>query len=106
MNPDDRRVPIQPSMGHSVGRQEGNTLFIETTDIDWRYVDDLGTPQSEDVAINEQFTLSEDGIRLAWEARISDPVNFTEPVVMEGEWVWIQGQEIIPFNCALPESTE
>ena len=38
MNPDDRRAPIQPIMGYSVGRQEGNTLFIETTDIDWRYV--------------------------------------------------------------------
>ena len=106
MNPEDKRAPIQPRMGFSVGRQEGNTLFIETTDIGWRYVDDLGTPQSEDAVINEEFTLNEDGTRLAWEARISDPVNFTEPVVMEGEWVWVQGQEIIPFNCALPENTE
>jgi hypothetical protein len=106
MNPDDRRAPIQPRMGYSVGRQEGNTLFIETTNMDWRYVDDLGTPQSEDVVINEQFTLSEDGTRLAWEARISDPVNFTEPVVMEGEWVWVQGGEMIPYDCGLPETTE
>ena len=52
------------------------------------------------------FTLSEDGTRLAWEARIADPVNFTEPVVMEGEWVWVQGGEMIPYDCALPENTE
>lgn len=106
MNPDDKRAPIQPRMGYSVGRQEGNTLFVETTDMDWRYVDDQGTPQSEDAVINEQFTLSEDGTRLAWEARVSDPVNFTEPVVMEGEWVWVQGREMIPYDCALPENTE
>ena len=97
--------PAQPRMGRSVGRWDGRTLVVETRDIDWRYVDDLGTPQSEDVVINERFTLSPDGTDLAWEARISDPVNFTEPVVMEGVWTWVPGHEIKPFNCALPEGT-
>ena len=95
-------VPVQPRMGRSVGRWEGRTLVIETTDIDWRYVDDLGTPQSEDVVIEERFTLSEDGTDLFWNARIVDPVNFTEPVVMEASWTWVPGNEIKPFNCALP----
>lgn len=96
------REPEQPRMGYSVGRQEGNTLIVETTDIAWRYVDDLGTPMSEDAVILERFTLSEDGTRLGWEAQITDPVNFTEPVVMNGEWIWLAGHEIKPFNCALP----
>lgn len=95
--------PAQPRMGRSVARWEGRTLAVETTDIDWRYVDDLGTPQSEDVVINERFTLSPDGTDLAWEARITDPVNFTEPVVMEGVWTWVPGHEIKPFDCALPD---
>ena len=95
--------PVQPRMGRSVGRWEGRTLVVETTDMDWRYVDDLGTPQSEDAVIEERFTLSEDGVRLDWIARITDPVNFTEPVVMEGAWTWVPGHEIKPFNCALPE---
>ena len=95
--------PVQPRMGRSVGRWEGRTLVVETTDMDWRYVDDLGTPQSEDAVIEERFTLSEDGLRLDWIARITDPVNFTEPVVMEGAWTWVPGHEIKPFNCALPE---
>ncbi len=98
--------PAQPRMGHSVGRWEGSTLIVETTDIGWRYIDDLGTPQSEDAVIDEHFTLSEDGTSLAWEARITDPVNFTEPVVMEGVWVWVPGHEIKPFNCALPEPSQ
>ena len=95
--------PVQPRMGRSVGRWEGRTLVVETTDMEWRYVDDLGTPQSEDAVIEERFTLSEDGVRLDWIARITDPVNFTEPVVMEGAWTWVPGHEIKPFNCALPE---
>ena len=95
--------PVQPRMGRSVGRWEGRTLVVATTDMDWRYVDDLGTPQSEDAVIEERFTLSEDGVRLDWTARITDPVNFTEPVVMEGAWTWVPGHEIKPFNCALPE---
>jgi hypothetical protein len=104
MNDASSGTPAQPRMGFSVGRWEGNTLIVETTDIGWRYVDDLGTPQSENAVIAERFTLSPDGTELDWEARISDPLNFTEPVVMEGVWVWIPGQEIKPFNCALPEN--
>ena len=90
-------------MGYSVGRQEGNTLIVETTNIGGRYVDDLGTPMSEDAVILEQFTLTEDGTRLEWEAQITDPINFTEPVVMNAEWIWLPGKEIKPFDCALPE---
>ena len=92
----------QLRMGYSEGRWDGDTLVVETTDIGWRYVDDLGTPQSEDAVMTERFSLSSDGIRLAWEARITDPVNFTEQVVMEGAWVWLPGHEIKPFNCLLP----
>ena len=94
--------PAQAYMGRSVGRWEDGVLVVETTDIDWRFADDLGTPQSEDVVINERFSLSEDGTDLFWVARITDPVNFTEPVVMEASWTWVPGNEIKPFNCALP----
>ena len=94
--------PAQAYMGRSVGRWEDGVLVVETTDIDWRFVDDLGTPQSESVVINERFSLSEDGTDLFWVARITDPVNFTEPVVMEASWTWVPGNEIKPFNCALP----
>ena len=95
--------PAQPRMGRSIGRWEGGTLVVQTTDIGWRYVDDLGTPQSEDVVIDERFTLSDDGTELTWEAEITDPANFTEPVAQRIVWTWVPGHEIKPFNCALPE---
>lgn len=97
-------APIQPYMGVSVGRFEGKTLFVETTDIAWRYVDNIGTPQSEDVVIVETFRLNDDGTRLSWEARITDSVNFTEPVVMAAEWIWLPDQELKPFDAdCVPE---
>ena len=106
MNGAEAREPVQPRMGHSVGRWDGKTLVVETTDIDWRYIDDLGTPQSEDVVIIERFTLSPDGTNLTWDARIVDPVHFTESVVQEGVWVWVPGHEIKPFNCSVSEYTK
>lgn len=107
MNNAGSREQTQPRMGYSVGRWDGkHTLVVETTDIGWHYVDDLGTPQSEDSVIVERFTLSPDGTSLAWEARITDPVNFTEPVVMKGLWVWVPGHEIKPFNCSLSGQTK
>jgi len=101
---DDGAWRSHARMGHSVGRWDGNTLVVQTTDIGWRFIDDLGTPQSEDSVIDERFTVSPDGTRLSWEARITDPMNFTEPVVMEGLWTYVPGNEIKPFNCTLPES--
>ena len=96
--------PAQAYMGRSVGRWEDDALVIRTTDIDWRFIDDLGTPMSEDVVIDERFWLNDDGTDLFWEARITDPLNFTEPVVMEASWTWVPGNEIRPFNCALPDA--
>ncbi|HSG66966.1 MAG TPA: DUF6152 family protein [Gammaproteobacteria bacterium] len=96
--------PAQPRMGRSTGRWEGRTLVVETRDTDWRYIDDLGTPQSEDAVIVERFTLSADGTELDWEMRITDPVNFTEPVVIEGDWIWIPGHALKPFDCTLVEA--
>ena len=94
--------PSQPRMGRSVGRWEDRTLIVETRDMaDWRYIDDVGSPQSEDALIDERFTLSEDGTDLSWSARITDPVNYSEPVIMEHAWTWLPGHEIKPYNCEL-----
>jgi hypothetical protein len=88
-------------MGYSTGRWEGNTLIVETSDIDYPYFDDLGTPQSAAIHVVESYTLSPEERGLFWEARITDPANFTGSVAMRIAWQWIPGHEIKPFDCAL-----
>lgn len=86
-------------MGHSVGRWEGGTLVVETTNIDYEYFDDRGTPQSEQMHVLEHYTVSADGNRLDWDATITDPGVFTEPIVFNGYMEWFRGEEIKPYNC-------
>ena len=88
-------------LGYSVGRWEGRSLVIETSRIDWPYVDDKGAPQSEDVAIVERFTLSENDTRIDHELIVTDPQYLAEPVIWDAYWVWKPGVEIRPFECTL-----
>jgi hypothetical protein len=88
-------------LGYSVGRWEGNVLVVETSRINWPYLDAIGTPQSEAVESVERFTLSEDQSRLDFHITITDPAMFTEPGVYEKYWLAL-GEELLPYNC-LPE---
>ena len=40
-----------PHLGLSVGRLEENTLIVETTDIDFPWLDGVGTPMSPEAVI-------------------------------------------------------
>ena len=92
-------------LGYSVGRWEGNTLVVNTNRIDYPYLDDRGTPQSEAVEIVERFTLGEDETRLDWSATVFDPETFTEPIAMpELHWEWVPGEQLRTFNCTVPDN--
>lgn len=93
--------PPSPT-GYSVGLWEGDTLVVTTTGIGERYFDDIGTPQSEDVHVVETFALNETRDRLAYRAVITDSATFVEPATISGAWYWNPGEEIKPFECALP----
>jgi len=73
-------------MGDSVAHWEGETLIVETTNYNDRGMIAnsgaggrlKGVPVSESLHVVERFTrISENTI--IWEARITDPVNFTQP---------------------------
>jgi hypothetical protein len=88
--------------GYSVGRWEGDTLVVETTNIDWMYFDDRGTPLSDAVQVVERFTLmGEDSLH--WRATTTDPETFTEPVVQEQTFTWVPGERIRPYECTTRE---
>ena len=91
-------------MGFSTGRWDGDTLIVTTVDVDYPFFDDVGTPQSLQAEIVERFTLSDDNTRLDWELTFTDPVNFTESVTLEGNWTWVPGEQIKPYQCALQSS--
>ena len=80
----DSRIKLW--MGDSVAHWEGETLIVETTNYNDRGMIAnsgaggrlKGVPVSESLHVVERFTrISEDTI--IWEARITDPVNFTAP---------------------------
>ena len=99
----DASATDQPAshMGFSVGHWEGNTLIVTTTDVDYPFFDDVGTPQSPEAEIVERYSLSDDESRLDWQATITDPANFTEPVTLNGYWAWVPGEQIKPYECTL-----
>ena len=97
----DAAVPEdQPAsrLGYSVGHWEGNTLVIETTRINWPYLDFNGTPQSEDIRVNERFTLSDDQSRLDFHMTITDPAFLTEPATFDRYWASVPGVQVC--RCA------
>jgi len=86
-------------LGHSVGHWEGRILVVETDRISWRYFNQAGVLQSEAIELVERFTPSEDGARLDYELTVMDPALFTEPAVLTRSWVWVPGDQVLPFDC-------
>ena len=68
-------------MGYSVGRWEGNTLVVETTNIAAPAFDADGSLQSDSMVVTERYKVSEDQSRLDYELVMTDPVAFKVPAV-------------------------
>jgi hypothetical protein len=85
--------------GVAVGRWEGQTLVVETTEIDFPWFDQAGIPQSDDLELVERFTVSEDNLYLHYSVTATDPISFTEPVVLEKSWLSVPGEEVQYYEC-------
>ncbi|NNC65169.1 MAG: hypothetical protein HKN84_10320 [Gammaproteobacteria bacterium] len=86
-------------LGHSMGRWEGSSLVISTTDVNWPWFDQSGVPQSREVQFAERFTPSPDGRVLNYSITVTDPATFTEAVTLERYWIWVPGEQIRPYDC-------
>jgi hypothetical protein len=73
--------------GHSVGRWEGDTLVVETTNFK-EHAMGLSTslPSSTQKRLTERFRLSPDGKNLIYSGVIEDPVYLAKPVEWSGQW--------------------
>ena len=99
MTPTAAKGPSRP-LGHSVGRWEGETLAVTTTDIDFPWFDQTGIPQSDALTLQEQFSVSDDNRFLDYQVTVTDPATFTAPVVLTRRWVWVPDVEIRSFECS------
>ena len=95
-------VPLSP-LGYSVGHWEGETLVVDTSRINWPYFDRSGAPQTENVAINERFTVVENGNRLNHVMTVDEPATLVEPFVLDAYYVWKPGEAVNPYECTLEE---
>jgi hypothetical protein len=96
---DPASQPASP-LGYSVGRWEDNTLVVETNRINWPWFDSEGIPQSEDVHVEERFTLSEDQARIDYLLTVTDPTTFTKPATSQRHWLAL-GEQVEPYDCAV-----
>jgi Family of unknown function (DUF6152) len=85
-------------VGYSVGRMEGTTLVVTTTNISYPWFDQAGIPQSEQSTLVERFAPTADGSRLDYTVTVTDPVNFTKPVTLNRYFLDL-GETIGPYNC-------
>lgn len=88
-------------LGYSFGRMEGETLVVRTTRVSYPYFNAIGVPLSEAAEIVERFTPTGDGSRLDYELLVIDPVNFTEPVIRNTYRLYLPGEEVKPYECAV-----
>jgi len=90
---------VLSDLGHSVGRWVGDTLEVRTTRIGWRYVDDDGRPQSENVEVAERFALMNNGSRLRYTQTVTDPVSLLEPMTVTWDLIDAGDAVIEPLKC-------
>jgi hypothetical protein len=95
--PPERRLPSRA--GYSQGHWEGNVLVVKTTDL-MDGQDQPANPYSEQATIDERFSIDTvDGKKvLTYQATITDPIYYTEPIKVERKYQPYDGF-IIPYAC-------
>lgn len=73
--------------GNSIGRWEGKTLVVDTTQYaDHREGTALGIPSDARKHLIERFSLSEDRRHLNYEVTMEDPTYLAKPVKFSSQW--------------------
>jgi hypothetical protein len=73
--------------GHSVGRWEGKTLIVETTNFKEHPMGlSTSVPSSTQKKVTEKLELSADGKQLLYSGTVEDPVFLAQPGTWSGTW--------------------
>jgi hypothetical protein len=89
--------------GYSIGHYEGEELVIETRGVISDNFGAGGFVHTDQANLIERYSrVGED--RLEVEVVLTDPLTFTQPLVMARAWAWAPGEEIFAYdNCVIPE---
>jgi len=85
-------------LGYSVGQWREGALVVETTLVSWRYFDQIGTPLSENVRVEERYELNEDQTQIDVEFTVTDSTTFKTPVVIKNSWL-AYGDALRRYDC-------
>jgi hypothetical protein len=96
---DAHPADLVPSYGgHSIARWDGDTLVVDT--VGFNGTGELNKAvYSTALHITQRIRKSDDGTVLSFKTTLEDPATFTEPVVVEREWVWLPGRQPLEFDC-------
>lgn len=88
--------------GHSIGRWEGETLVIDTTNFsDHRSPYQNGIPSGAQKHVIERYRLHEDGTRLNVEFFLEDPEFIVGSMTHSRDLIYSPDIEMTPFDCDL-----
>jgi len=98
-------VPQFPHLGRSVGRWDGDTLVVESTELKAGLLDSLGDPglwQSDQMQTVERFVPN--GNRMQVIVTMTDPVNFVEPVTTTFNYLKLPDGKLLTCDCVPAEA--
>jgi len=97
--PPEERLAVR--QGYSEGRWDGDTLVVETTDMN-DGIDQFTYSHSDQAKIVERFRLADDsktGKVIDYEMTMTDPVYYTQPVSFKKRWMPLPNGRIMAYNC-------
>jgi hypothetical protein len=104
----DPEIAVRSFNGESIGRWEGDTLVIDTTNFvaehHWIH-DRLGIPASDELHVVERVRMIEGGKRLEIEYTLTDPKIWVGDWKMTKGWNRVDDRDIAEVEC-LPDLNE
>ena len=99
---DGREHPKDPNpawFGYSVGKWDGDTLVVETTGFnDNVWLDNAGTPATEQLRVTERFTRKNFG-SMEIEITIDDPKAYTKPWTVMQPLAFQADTDLLEYMC-------
>ena len=104
----DPDIAVPSFNGESIGRWEGDTLVIDTTNFvaDHHWIHDrLSIPASDELHIVERIRMIEAGMRLEIEYSLTDPKSWVGTWKITKQWRRVDDRDIAEIEC-LPDLNE